>query len=159
MMYIASNHTAWDLVLPCHIHLQYGTSGENGLLSFLPFLDAIVPYGPDSLEGTPVCEAARYAEEQVLQKSHDDWRPHHQFSHDNLLWLWVPPASTSGMSSKFVSRYHGPYRVLQRTSPVNHVIEPVTPTADLCRRCHETVRVDRLKPYHKLSVVMTPKVT
>lgn len=177
-MYVGSNHTTWDIVLP-FVTYAYNTAPQ-ATTGFSPFfllygrepstpIDTILPYRPDSSEGTPASEAARYAEEcrqlarslttedQVLQKSrHDDGQPQQQFSHGDLVWLWVPPASTPGMSSKFVSRYHGPYRVLQRTSPVNYVIEPVTPALDLRRRGRETVHVDRLKQYYEPSVLTTP---
>lgn len=177
-MYVASNHTNWDLILP-YVTYAYNTAPQ-ATTGFSPFfllygrepsspIDTILPYRPDSSEGTPLSEAARYAEEcrqlarslttkeQGLQKSrHDDERPPNQFSPNSLVWLWVPPTSAPGISSKFVSRYHGPYRVLQQTSPVNYLIEPLTPTADLRRRGRETVHVDRLKPYHEPLVLTTP---
>lgn len=105
-------------------------------------------------------EAARCAEDcrqlakrfttadQQRQKNarDDDHPPVATFAPGALVWLHVPPCAP-GLSSKLLSNYHGPYRVVERSSPVNYVIEPLTPPGDRRRRGRDVVHVDRLKPY------------
>lgn len=177
-MYVASNHIDWDVILP-YVTYAYNTAPQT-TTGFSPFfllygrepsspIDTILPYHPDSSEATPVSEAARYAEEcrqlarshttkqQALQKfRRDDGLPDRQYPPGALVWLWVPSTSTPGLTPKFASKYHGPYRVLRQTSPVNYLVEPVTPTTDMRRRGRETVHIDRLKQYHEPLVFTAP---
>lgn len=176
-MYMASDHTNWDLVLP-YVTYAYNTASQ-ATTGFSPFflvygreptctLDTILPYRPDPSEGTPLSEASKYAEEcrqlarsftaedQSLQKfRRDDDRPPCTYQPDSLVWLWIP-SSTPGLSSKLLAQYHGPYRVVQQTTPVNYVVEPLTPSTDLRRRGRETVHVQRLKPYYDPLVLSSP---
>lgn len=64
------------------------------------------------------------------------------------MWLWTP-STTPGLCSKLLFRYHGPYRVLERTSLVNYIVEPIALSSELRCRGRETVHVQRLKPYHE----------
>lgn len=63
---------------------------------------------------------------------------------------------TPGLSEKLFAKYHGTYRIIERTSPVNYLIEPVTPTLDLSRRGREIVPVERLKPHYDPLIVSSP---
>lgn len=176
-MYMASDHTNWDLVLP-YVTYAYNTASQ-ATTGFSPFflvygreptctLDTILPYRPDPSEGTPLSEASKYAEEcrqlarsftaedQSLQKfRRDDDRPPCTYQPDSLVWLWIP-SSTPGLCSKLLAQYHGPYRVVEQTTPVNYVVEPLTPSTDLRRRGRETVHVQRLKPYYDPLVLSSP---
>lgn len=175
--YVASDHTDWDLILP-FITFAYNTAPQ-ATTNFSPFfllygrepsttLDTILPYRPDSSECTPISEVARRAEEcrqlarsftavdQWQQKSRrDDDHTHCHFLPDSLVWLWVP-AVPAGLSSKLVSKYQGPYRVVAQTSPVNYIVEPVTPPTDQRCRGRETVHVQRLKPYYDPLILCSP---
>lgn len=176
-MYVSADHDNWDLVLP-YVTYAYNTAIQ-ATTGFSPFfllygrepsctLDTVLPYRPDRSECSPVSEAAKYAEEcrqlarsftaqdQWQQKSrHDDAATDPSYSPGSMVWLWIP-STTPGLCSKLLSRYHGPYRVLERTSPVNYIIEPMTPSSDLRRRGRETVHVQRLKPYHEPLVSCAP---
>lgn len=167
--HVASDQTNWDLVLPFATY-AYNTATQV-TTGFSPFfllygrqpshtIDTLLPYAPDASECTPVSEAARCAEDcrqlakrfttadQQRQKNarDDDHPPVATFAPGALVWLHVPPCAP-GLSSKLLSNYHGPYRVVERSSPVNYVIEPLTPPGDRRRRGRDVVHVDRLKPY------------
>lgn len=131
-------------------------------------MDTILPYSLDSSECNPISDITRQAEEcrqlarslttndQGRQKHlHDNDHASSSFRAGDLVWLWVP-ATTPGLSSKLLSKYHGPYRVLKCTSPVNYTVEPLTPSTDLRCRGSETVHVSRLKPYYDPAVVSSP---
>lgn len=176
-MYVSSDHDDWDLVLP-YVTYAYNTAIQ-ATTGFSPFyllygrepsctLDTVLPYRPDVSECTPASEAAKHAEEcrqlaktftaedQWRQKSrHDDTAVAPTYSPGSLVWLWIP-STTPGLSTKFLAKYHGPYRVLERTSPVNYIVEPMALSTDLRRRGRETVHVQRLKPYHEPLVSSAP---
>lgn len=131
-------------------------------------LDSILSYRSDPSEATPLSEASKYAEEcrqparsftaedQSFRKYRiDDDRTPCAYQPDPLVWLWIP-SSTPGLSSKLLAKYHGPYRVVEQATPVNYVVEPVTPSTDLRRRGRETAHVQRLKPYYDPLILTTP---
>lgn len=176
-MYISSDHSNWDRVLP-FITFAYNTAIQS-TTGFSPFfllygrepsctMDTILSYKPDSSESTTLSQAATYAEEcrqlarsfttqdQGRQKHHHD-ASNNTTSYDpgSLVWLHVPSA-TPGLSTKLVPKYHGPYRVLQKTSPVNYLIEPLEPSSDQRRRGQEIVHVSRLKPCYDPPVFTCP---
>lgn len=157
--YVASDHTNWDLVLP-YVTYAYNTATQS-TTGFSPFfllygrqpsatIDTILPYRPDESEYRPVSDAAQHAEacRQIARSLTTDTQ-HRQrsrldqdqtppnYTSGALVWLWIP-SGTPGLSSKFLAKYHGPYRVLERTSPVNYIVEPLTPSPDLRRRGRET---------------------
>lgn len=168
-MYIASDHLNWDTVLP-FVTYAYNTAVQT-TTGFSPFfllygrdpsctMDTILPYRPDPSECHPLSEVRLRAEEcrqlarsftgndQGRQKQHHDQsHPSPSFLPGDLVWLWIP-STTPGLSTKLLSKYHGPYRVISSSSPVNYVVEPLTPSADLRRRGRETVHVSRLKRYY-----------
>ncbi|XP_049272028.1 uncharacterized protein LOC119395047 [Rhipicephalus sanguineus] len=59
----------------------------------------------------------------------------------------IPPA-IPGLSNKFLARYDGPYRIKGHTSPVNYIVEHLTPPHDHRHRGPDMVHVSRLKPYY-----------
>lgn len=172
-MYVTPDHSNWDLVLP-FITYAYNTATQ-ATTGFSPFyllygrhpshtIDTILPYRPDSSECLPISEAARHAEEcrqlarrftsedQNRQKAlHDAQNSTPAFVPGALVWLSVPHRAP-GLASKLLPKYDGPYRVLERTSPVNYLVEPLTPPSDMRRRNREVVHVQRLKPYHDPTV-------
>lgn len=176
-MYVASDHSNWDTVLP-FVTYAYNTATQ-ATTGFSPFfllygrepsctLDTMLPYRPDTSECTPVSEAAKYAEDcrqlaRTLTTSaqsreklrHNSDVPTPQFQTGSLVWLWVPPHSP-GLSTKLLARYDGPFRVVDRTSPVNYVIEPLTPSTDHRHRGRDTVHVSRLKPYYDPAILPAP---
>lgn len=176
-MYVASDHSNWDRVLT-FVTYAHNTAVQT-TTGFSPYfllygrepsctLDTILPYRPDVAESTTVSQAAKYAEEcrqlarslttadQQRQKHHrDSSTPPASYAPDQLVWLWIPSTSP-GLSTKLLSKYHGPYRVVKQTSPVNYVVEPLAQSSDQRRRGRETVHTDRLKPYYDPSVVSCP---
>ncbi|CAN7950502.1 unnamed protein product, partial [Ixodes hexagonus] len=97
----------------------------------------ILPYRPEITEHTAFDEAISRAEEcrqlarcrtsehQNDEKSRYDAR-HRSVTYNDgdLVWIWMP-TKTPGLSPKLLRKYHGPYRVLTATSPVNYRVEPV----------------------------------
>lgn len=55
-----------------------------------------------------------------------------------------------------MSNYQGPYRVVNQTSPVNYIVEPLEPPSDKRRRNREIVHVERLKRYYDPPVLSYP---
>lgn len=155
-MHVASDHSNWDAVLP-FVTYAYNTASQ-ATTGFSPFfllygrqpsstIDTVLPYRPDPADCSPVATVAQHAEkcrqlarsltsaQQCRQKQRHDLKPPpHPFAIDSLVWLWVPPIAAPGRSSKLLPKYHGPYRVIAQTSPVNYVVEPVLPSSDLSRR-------------------------
>lgn len=176
-MYVSYDHSNWDMILP-FVTYAYNTA-KQATTGFSPFflvygrepsclLDTILPYSPDVSEALSISDVTRRAEEcrqlarsftsdeQGRQKfRHDASTPTPEFSPDDLVWLWIP-ATTPGLSSKLISKYHRPYRVLERTSPVNYVVEPLNPSSDHRCRGRETVHVARLKRYFEPAMVLCP---
>lgn len=176
-MYVSPDHSNWDLVLP-FVTYAYNTVTQT-TTGFSPFfllygrepsctLDTILPYHPDASESAPVSEIAKQAEEcrqlarafttadQGRQKArHDVSSGAPTYAAGSLVWLWTP-SSTPGLSSKLQAKYEGPYRVIERTSPVNYVVEPVTLPTDRRRRGRETVHIQRLKPYYDPLALTSP---
>ncbi|XP_037505907.1 uncharacterized protein LOC119382273 [Rhipicephalus sanguineus] len=175
--YASDDHTDWDRVLP-FVTYAY-TSAAQTTTGFSPFfllygrepscsMDTILPYQPDISEAKPISEAAAYAEEcrqlarsftaqdKCRQKSrHDPAASSAHYSPGELVWLWVP-STPPGLSTKLFSRYQGPYRILEQTSPANYVVEPVDPSADNRFRGRETIHVARLKPCYDPPVASFP---
>lgn len=176
-MYIAADHTNWDAILP-FVTYAYNTAPQS-TTGFSPFfllygrhpshtIDTILPYKPDTFEYTPISATARHAEEcrdlartfttneQERQRSirGDTTTSAPTFFPGALVWLAVPTTAT-GLSSKLLPKYEGPYRVVERTSPVNYLIEPVEPSSDMRRRGRDIVNVERLKIYHDPLMVTT----
>ena len=176
-MYISSDHSNWDLVLP-FVTYAYNTATQ-ATTGFSPFfllygrepssmLDTILTYRPDASEYRPASDLVQCAEEcrqlarsftsvaQGIQKERlDQDKPAHTFPVGSFVWLSVPFQSP-GLSRKFAPKYNGPYRIVQCTSPVNYVVEPVTPPTDRRCRGRETVHVSRLKPYYDPLVLASP---
>lgn len=176
-MYVSSDHTNWDQVLP-FITYAYNTA-QQATTGFSPFFllygrepsclfDTILPYRPDASEYALISETTSHAEEcrqlaraftteEQSQQKHrrDDSKPSAEFPPGSLVLLYIP-STTAGLSSKLLSKYHGPYRVVERTSPVNYVVEPLTPSTDLRRRGREIVHVQRLKPYYDPFILSCP---
>lgn len=176
-MYVASDQSRWDHVLP-FVTYAYNTATQT-TTGFSPFfllygreptctLDTILPYSPDTTESTTISEAASHAEEcrklaRMFTSEDQQRQKHHRdisaapvsYAPGSLVWLWVP-APTPGLSPKLASKYHGPYRVIKQTSPVNFSVEPLEPPSDKRRRGREIVHVDRLKPYYDPPVLSYP---
>lgn len=68
---------------------------------------------------------------------HDKNQTPHVFS-PGLVLLWVP-STTTALPSKFRTEYHGPYSISEKISPVNNIVEPITPSSDLHHRSCEIV--------------------
>lgn len=169
-MYIAPDHSNWDHILP-FVTFAYNTATQR-TTGYSPFF---LVYGrqPSSPLDTcfftaPVSRSAPSTEQFISRVKYcrqlardrttecqQDRTERYNASHrtvdfrpgDEVL-LWTP-FRVPGLCEKFLHRFLGPYTVLEKTSPVNFRITPVTPPAD--RRCRgtEIVHVSRLKPFHR----------
>lgn len=168
-MYTDLHQTNWDKVLP-FITFAYNTSTHT-TTGFSPFfllfgreasctLDTVLPYRSDFTEHQSVSDMASYAEEcrqlarlQTTRAQADQKRRydnHHRdisFETGDLVWLSVPQRHI-GLSQKLLDKYLGPYRILDRTSPVNYIVEPLQVPQDHRRRNRDIVHVSRLKNYY-----------
>ncbi|XP_075723772.1 uncharacterized protein LOC142765850 [Rhipicephalus microplus] len=148
-MYMSEDRTNWDRLLPFVTYAYNSASQTTTGFSLFFFLygrerscsmDTILPYQPDVSEGKPISQTAAYAEEcRKLARSyttqdqscqnfrHDTAAYDAHYSLRKLVWLWVSSA-TPGLSTKLLPWYHGPYRILEQTPPVNYVVEPVNPS-------------------------------
>lgn len=176
-VYIACEHSNGDAVIP-FVTFAYNTAAQT-TSGFSPFfllyrreqsctMDTILLYRPDASECQPLSDVTRHDEEcrqlarsfttndQGRQKQHHD-KDHSSpsFRAGDLVWLRIP-ATTTCLASKLLAKYHGPYRILKCTSPVNYIVEPLTPSTDLRLRVSETVHVSRLKPYYDPAVLSSP---
>lgn len=101
------------------------------------FMDTILLYRPDASESTTLSEVATHAEEcrqlacsftaqdEARQKNrHDGNLPPQSYSPGTLVWRRVP-SSASGLSTKLLSKYKGPYHDLRQAFLVNYNVEPV----------------------------------
>lgn len=166
--YIRPDHTNWDTILP-FVTYAYNSAVQR-TTGFSPYY---LVYGrpPPSVLDSTFFFAAVYCTENVpaqfvarvaycrqlarenteasqhLRKSHYD-EPHRSvsFQPGDQVLLWTP-VRQPGVSEKLLSRFIGPYTVLQQTSPVNYRVAPNNAVTD--RRCRgtEIVHVSRLKPY------------
>lgn len=176
-MYVASDQTKWDHVLP-FLTYAYNTATQT-TTGFSPFfllygrepfstMDTILPYRPDNTETTTLSEAAAHAEEcrklsRIFTSEDQQRQKHHRetshapasYAPGSLVWLWVP-APVPGLSPKLASKYQGPYRVIDQTSPVNYIVEPLELSLDRRRRGRDIVHVQRLKPYYDPPVLSYP---
>ncbi|XP_077534689.1 uncharacterized protein LOC144146627 [Haemaphysalis longicornis] len=176
-MYVSRDHSNFDLVLP-FVTYAYNTATQS-TTGFSPFfllygrepsclLDTILPYRPGISECVPVSEIAkRTGECRQLARSFtaaDQGRPQYRHGDSNgtptyaagsLVWLRTP-STAPGLSSKLQTKFQGPYRVVEKTSPVKYIVEPVTPITDRRFRGRKTVHVQRLTPYYDPLIVASP---
>uniref|UniRef100_A0A131Z2I3 RNA-directed DNA polymerase n=1 Tax=Rhipicephalus appendiculatus TaxID=34631 RepID=A0A131Z2I3_RHIAP len=155
-MYVASDHGNWDRVLP-YVTFAYNTT-IRATTGFSPFfllygrqpshtIDTLLPYRPDTSECQPISDVARQAEEcrqltrtftsqehQRKKENRTTSLPDPCYAPGSLVWLTVP-YQTPGLSSKLVRKYEGPYRVLEQTSLVNFLIQPVPRSDDMIDVC------------------------
>lgn len=167
-MYVSQDHDNWDRILP-FITFAYNTATQD-TTHYSPFIltynrevsctmDTILRYRPDVTEHTTFAEDMNRAEEcrQLARfrtsehQNHEKHRydDHHRsvtYNNGDLVWVWMP-MKQPGLSSKLLRKYHGPYKVLESTSPVNYKVEPVPPPSDRRRHHREIVHVSRMKPY------------
>lgn len=171
-MYVDVQHKTWDEILP-YVTFAYNTATQE-TTRFTPFylvygreaqtmLDAMLPCDNiDQLDLTQDAElfVQRAEEARQLARLHikkqqsiDAHRynlRHRQveFQPGDQVLVWTP-VRRKGLSEKLLSRYFGPYRVLQRISDVNYEVLPDGSQPIRRRRPQsEIVHVVRLKPYY-----------
>nr|XP_050035706.1 uncharacterized protein LOC126532055 [Dermacentor andersoni] len=103
---------------------------------------------------------ARHAEEcRDLARAFasNDQERQQSFRGDTTSALTFIPGALVGLSvastapelpSKLLPKYGGPYRVIERTFPVNYVIQPVERSSDMRCRGRDLVNADHLKTYY-----------
>lgn len=167
-MYIGRNHDNWDTILPfvtfAHntasqrttgyspFYLVYGRSPTFTIdASFLNIPSASSATMPEQFVSR--LEKCRQLARLRTEASQHDRKERYDSTHRDVSFrpgdevlLWTP-TRVSGLCEKFLSRFLGPYIIIQQTSPVNYLITPVESSPD--RRCRgsEIVHVSRLKPF------------
>lgn len=167
-LYIRPDHSNWDSILP-FVTYAYNSAVQR-TTGFSPYFLVYGRPPPSVLDSTflsaPVdctasvpeqfasrvaycrrlarmnTEASQNARKSRYDESHRDVT----FHPGDAVLLWTP-VRQPGLSEKWLSRYIGPYTVLEQTSPVNYRVAPNSAVTD--RRCRgtEIVHVSRLKPY------------
>ena len=109
-MYVASDHSNWDTVLP-FVTYAYNTATQ-ATTGFSPFfllygrepsctMDTLLPYRPDTSECTTVSEAAKYAEDcrQLARTLTTAAQGREKVRHDNELHNILRPVHSFGCQS------------------------------------------------------------
>lgn len=165
-MYVASDHKNWDEALP-FITYAYNTA-KHETTGYSPFylvyarnprtpLDTILPFSLHDEESVAktlcLAEESRQlarlrtlASQSQSKQRYDVRHRSVSFCKGDLVWLWTP-FRKRGLCSKFLSRYTGPFVILDRVSDVTYVISRLTTHG---RRSSKTQLVHgaRLKTYH-----------
>lgn len=164
-MYITSNHTNMDTVLPfMTFALNTAVQTTAGFSPFrlvygrepTCFIDTIYQYTDG--EGHKKClmnftsraeechQLARLrtsTQQDVSKLRYDERHRDIVYDTEDLVWLWAPVIKLA-RAETFLRKCFGPYRVSERTSPVHYVVEPVTALSDHRCRSTEVVHVSRL---------------
>ena len=165
-MYVSSNHKNWDDVLPfityayntakhettdfSQFYLLYARLPRSPLDTFLPF----ILHNDDSVSQT-LClaeEARRIARLRTLasqrrsKERYDDRHEQVSFEKGDLVLLWTPQRKR-GLCQKLLSRYSGPFVVVDRLSQHTSVIARLLSNG---RRSSGTqlTHIARLKPFY-----------
>lgn len=166
-MYVSADHRDWDNTLP-YVTFAYNSS-RHDTAGFSPFyllygrhptlpFETLLPadtYTPTEYarDATVRAQTARQiardrlSASQLSQKSRYD--SHHRavsYSPGSLVLLWTPCRHV-GLSSKLLSRYSGPYKVLRQLTDVTYEIAPLDSTSSSSVPSTDIVHVSRLKPY------------
>lgn len=164
-MYVSPDHRDWDVTLP-FVTFAYNSS-RHDTATYSPFfllygrepslpLDTLLPSSKVSVTeyATDAIARADYARQiartrinqsQANQKAAYDKRHRHaEYAPGSLVLLWSPRRHV-GLSSKLLSRYTGPYKVLRRVTNVTYEITPIQPSSSVATT--DIVHVARLKPY------------
>jgi len=88
------------------------------------------------------------AQSQIKSKRvYDKHRRHLSFNQWDLVWLWTPIRKV-GRATKFLKRYFGPYRIVEKHSDLTYSIEPVNSSRRRRRNAGIIkVHISRLKAY------------
>lgn len=167
-IYIRPDHTNWDTILP-FVTYAYNSAVQR-TTGFSPYflvygrpppsvLDSSFFLAPvESTSSVPEQFVSRVvhcrqlarmnteASQHVRKCRYDETHRAVSFRPGDAVLLWTP-VRQPGVSEKLLSRFVGPYTVLEQTSPVNYRVTPNQAVTD--RRCRgtEIVHVSRLKPY------------
>lgn len=166
-MYVSKDHLDWDSTLP-YVTFAYNSS-RHDTTGFSPFyllfgrhpalpFDTLLPSTTQTVteyarDATARAQVARQiAQERLLgsqlsQKACYD--SHHRvvsYSPGSLVLLWTPCRHV-GLSSKLLSRYSGPYKVLRRLTDVTYEITPLGSQSSSSAPATDVVHGTRLKQY------------
>jgi transposase InsO family protein/predicted aspartyl protease len=128
-----------DPIMP--IELKYGVISEDTMDR--------VTYRQTLVEGLKnVYEKVNYLHElqrQQMESRVNSTRKDHKFRESDLVWLYTPHCKT-GKSPKLSHFWHGPFRIIEMTSPMNARLQTTSG-----KKLNQIVHVSRLKLYEESS--------
>lgn len=167
-MYIKPDHTNWDQILP-FVTFAYNTAIQR-TTSYSPFF-LVFGRSPSFFIDTaflfaPVSPVTPFSDQFISRVNHcrhlarihteatqQERKAHYDAQHRNIEFhpgeevLLCTPIRSPGLCEKFLSRYIGPYTVIEQSSPVNYRVSPAVASNDRRRRGSEVVHVSRMKRF------------
>ncbi len=167
-MYVSANQKDWDEFLPsilfAYCTSPQATTGDSpfyllyGHEPRLPLDVNLLPSPPDKLSTSIAehrerivsqLEEAQRLAKQNTERTQQQMKARYDLKSAPVLYqigqrIWVyTPKTQKGLSKKLLHRWHGPYRIVQRLSPV---------TFKLCNSANRLVaapvHVNRIKPFY-----------
>ena len=164
-MYVSETQDDWDVCLP-YVLFAYRTAVQSSTLEtpfFLtygrePRMPIDIALSIPGKEGTPIHEFKKRLVEGLIKARkkvienlevaktrqalhYDKNKKDTDYYIGQLVWIFVP-ATMVGQTTKLLHQWHGPYEIVQKTSPVNYrVISTNLPDI------HAIIHVSRMKPF------------
>lgn len=165
-MYVNAQHNDWDTLLP-YVTFAYNSTVQDST-GYTPYFlmygkDPILPSDSD-LPSTETetsnflnkLKEARDTAKKAVEKAQKKQKDGYDQTHNNIEYqvgdyvMLYKPRPQVDKSKRFLHYYVGPYKILQKLSPINYQVTHATkirPTGS--EDLTETVHISRLKPYYK----------
>ena len=131
--------------LPCDVGLMPPTELGGGLKEYLGRL----------VTQLQLAKSIASENNAKVQFQSEARKPHTDIDYaiGTKVWLYIAQG-IKGLTQKLLFKWHGPYRIVQQTGPVNYKLEIAG------QKVPRVVHVNRLKPYHDpaLRLLNTPKL-
>ncbi|KAI1304663.1 Retrovirus-related Pol polyprotein from transposon [Halotydeus destructor] len=174
-MYTNSRHTDWDRALPFITFAInsapqdttgytpfFLTHGREPVLPLEAALGAVTLGTPDAI--TYINSVAKYVKEArnlaalAIKSAQANYSKRYNMSHRALTFepgdkvLVFTPRRIVGRSEKLLSRFYGPYKVVEMASPVVVEVQPLVPAKGLAE---QRVHISRCKKYYDRNDIMS----